>query len=192
MFNLFKFSIELLLIPPVRTVTSNAISGHYCLEIHKIWPSWALNMIFSLVDKCTVFYFLFNFTSLIVLLASLSANIINIFNPTYLNRFVASFQTSNVLLIFDMRSFWIYHFLPPKIIITLCKYYIQAFLIKPMKHGLINFWYNVHSISFQTFLYGHLKLSYTLENSVCYCYISYQMTNQFLWFQVQMNSYSRN
>ena len=31
-----------------------------------------------------------------------------------------------------------------------------------------------HSISFQTFLYRHLKLSYTLKNSVCYC---------FLWFQ---------
>ena len=49
----------------------------------------------------------------------------------------------------------------------------------------------VHSISFQTFLYRHLKLSLTLENSVCYCYISYEMTDQFLWFQVQINSYSR-
>ena len=48
----------------------------------------------------------------------------------------------------------------------------------------------MHTISFQTFLYGHLKLLQTLDNSVCYCYISYEMTDQFLWFQVQMNSYS--
>ena len=52
--------------------------------------------------------------------------------------------------------------------------------------------YVVSSISFQIFLYRHLKLSYTLENSVCYCYTSYKMTDQFLGFQVQMNSYSRN
>ena len=32
----------------------------------------------------------------------------------------------------------------------------------------------------------------TLENSVWYCYISYEMTDQFLWFQVEMNSYSIN
>ena len=32
-------------------------------------------------------------------------------------------------------------------------------------------------ISLQTFLYRHLKLSYTLENSPCYCYISYEMTD---------------
>ena len=44
--------------------------------------------------------------------------------------------------------------------------------------------YVVPSISFQTFLYRHLKLSVTLENSVCYCYTSYEMTDQFLWFQV--------
>ena len=29
------------------------------------------------------------------------------------------------------------------------------------------------------FLYGHLKLSWTLENSLCYCYTSYEMTDQF-------------
>ena len=40
-------------------------------------------------------------------------------------------------------------------------------------------------------MYRHLKLSKTLENSVCYCYTSYEMTDQFLWFQVQMNSYSK-
>ena len=33
-------------------------------------------------------------------------------------------------------------------------------------------------------LYRHLKLSKTLENSVCYCYTSYEMTEQFLFFQV--------
>ena len=38
-------------------------------------------------------------------------------------------------------------------------------------------------MSFQTFLYRHLELSQTLENSVCYCYTSYEMTDQFLWFQ---------
>ena len=32
----------------------------------------------------------------------------------------------------------------------------------------------------------------TLENSLCYCYTSYEMTDQFLWFQLQMNSYSSN
>ena len=36
------------------------------------------------------------------------------------------------------------------------------------------------SISFQTFFYRHLKLSQTLENSVSYCYTSYEMTGHFL------------
>ena len=35
----------------------------------------------------------------------------------------------------------------------------------------------VSSISFQSFWYRHLKLS--LENSVCYCYTSSEMTDQF-------------
>ena len=34
----------------------------------------------------------------------------------------------------------------------------------------------VPSVNFQTFLYRHLKLSKTLENSLCYCYTSYEMT----------------
>ena len=34
----------------------------------------------------------------------------------------------------------------------------------------------MHSISFQTFLYRYLKF----ENSVCYCYTSYEVTDQFL------------
>ena len=42
------------------------------------------------------------------------------------------------------------------------------------------------------FLYRHLILSYTHENSVCYCYTSHEMTDQFLWVRVQMNSYSSN
>ena len=32
----------------------------------------------------------------------------------------------------------------------------------------------------------------TLENWVCYCYTSYEMTDRFFWFHVQMNSYSSN
>ena len=52
--------------------------------------------------------------------------------------------------------------------------------------------YAVPSKSSQTFLYRHLKLSWTLEKSVCYCYTSYKITDQVLWFQVQMNSYNRN
>ena len=39
--------------------------------------------------------------------------------------------------------------------------------------------YMVNSISFQTFLYRHLKLSQTLENSVCYCYTSYQVVRSY-------------
>ena len=50
----------------------------------------------------------------------------------------------------------------------------------------------MHSRRFQPFLYRHLKLSWTLENSLYYCYTSYKMTDQFLWFQVQINSYSSN
>ena len=42
------------------------------------------------------------------------------------------------------------------------------------------------------FLYGHLKLSQTLEKSVCNCYISYEMPDHFFWFQVQINNYRRN
>ena len=52
--------------------------------------------------------------------------------------------------------------------------------------------YVVHSIDFQIFLDRHLKLSLTLKNSLCYCYTSYEMTDQLLWFQLQMNSYSSN
>ena len=50
-------------------------------------------------------------------------------------------------------------------------------------------WYHrylVHSIRFQTFFIQAFK------NSLCYCYTSYEMTDQFLWFQVQMNSYRSN
>ena len=45
---------------------------------------------------------------------------------------------------------------------------------------------------FRLFLYRHLKLSETLENSLGYCYTSYEMTGQFLWFHLQMNSYISN
>ena len=47
--------------------------------------------------------------------------------------------------------------------------------------------YEVNSTSFQTFLYRHFKLSKTLVNSVCYCYTCDEMTDKFLWFQVQMH-----
>ena len=36
------------------------------------------------------------------------------------------------------------------------------------------------------------KIAVDFENSVCYCYTSYEMTDQFLWFQVQKNTYSSN
>ena len=52
--------------------------------------------------------------------------------------------------------------------------------------------YEVHTINFQTFSYGHLKLLKTPENSVCYYYTSYKMIDQFSWFQVQINSYISN
>ena len=52
--------------------------------------------------------------------------------------------------------------------------------------------YVVHAISVQILSYSYLKLSQTFENSVCYCYTSYEMTDHFSWFQAQMNSYSRN
>ena len=52
--------------------------------------------------------------------------------------------------------------------------------------------YVVHSISFRTFLYRHLKLAETLENSVGHWYTSYETTDHFLGFQLQMNSYSSN
>ena len=39
------------------------------------------------------------------------------------------------------------------------------------------------SRSFQIFLYRHIKLLKTLENSVCYCYTSYEMTDQFYDFR---------
>ena len=43
----------------------------------------------------------------------------------------------------------------------------------------LNVWrYMVHSISSKLFLYMHLKLSKTLENSVCCFYTSYGMTYQ--------------
>ena len=55
-------------------------------------------------------------------------------------------------------------------------------------------WYPTSSNIYGAFnkipdFYRHLKWTYTLENSVCHCYTSYEMTDQFLWFQLQMNSY---
>ena len=41
-------------------------------------------------------------------------------------------------------------------------------------------------------MYSYLKLSKTLENSVSYCYTSYEMTDLCLRFQIQINSYTRN
>ena len=46
----------------------------------------------------------------------------------------------------------------------------------------------MHTISFQTFFVWAFKIVV----DTCYCYISYEMTGQVLWFQVQMNSYSTN
>ena len=43
--------------------------------------------------------------------------------------------------------------------------------------------YEVRTISFRIF-YEPLNLSYILENSVCYCYKSFEMTGQYLWFHV--------
>ncbi len=37
-----------------------------------------------------------------------------------------------------------------------------------------------------------IKIGQSSQNSVCYCYISYEITDQFLWFQVKMNSYCSN
>ena len=45
---------------------------------------------------------------------------------------------------------------------------------------------------FPDFLFIGILKSKTLENSVSYCYTSYEMTDQFLWLQLQMNSYSKN
>ena len=45
---------------------------------------------------------------------------------------------------------------------------------------------------FPDILYKHLKFGLTLENPVYYCYTSYEMTDQFLLFQVHMNIYSSN
>ena len=35
--------------------------------------------------------------------------------------------------------------------------------------------YVMPSINYRTFLYRHLKLSWTIENSGCYCYTTYEM-----------------
>ena len=72
-----------------------------------------------------------------------------------------------------------------KRIIRKGKYYsiLQRHAIFSSNHinGLISTQYTwcLQEIS-GLFLYRHLKLSQTLENSVCYCYTSYEMTGQFL------------
>ena len=45
---------------------------------------------------------------------------------------------------------------------------------------------------FPDFFIQAFKIVVDSENSICYCYTSYEMTDQFLWFHVQMNSYSSN
>ena len=42
------------------------------------------------------------------------------------------------------------------------------------------------------FFYGHLKLSETLENSVWYCYTTYEMTGQYFIISNSNEQYSRN
>ena len=42
---------------------------------------------------------------------------------------------------------------------------------------------SVHSIGSQAFF---VRAFNTLENSICYCNTSYEVTDQFCWFQVQM------
>ena len=39
--------------------------------------------------------------------------------------------------------------------------------------------YEVHTISFQTFFVRAFKIIVNFQNSVCYCYTSYEMTDQF-------------
>ena len=72
------------------------------------------------------------------------------------------------------------------------KQILEMFFLHLYSFFLDDSLYVVPSISFQTILYRHLKLLWTPENSLCYCYASYEMTDQFLWFQIQMNSYSSN
>ena len=70
---------------------------------------------------------------------------------------------------------------PPRNVPFGMKHKFKKELDKMSKMGIIKLAsYVVPSISFQTFLDRHLKLSYTLENSVCYCYTSYEMTDKFL------------
>ena len=45
--------------------------------------------------------------------------------------------------------------------------------------------------AFNKFL-DFLVWAFKIENSLCYCYTPYEMTDQFFWLQVQMNSYSSN
>ena len=52
--------------------------------------------------------------------------------------------------------------------------------------------YMMPSICFHTFFVQAFKMSEILDNSLCYYYTAYKMTDQYLWFQVQMNSYSSN
>ena len=52
--------------------------------------------------------------------------------------------------------------------------------------------YDVISIGFQTFFVRAFKIVVDSWKFTMFCYTSYEMTDQFLWFQVQMNNYSSN
>ena len=56
--------------------------------------------------------------------------------------------------------------------------------VTEINHYHMGYIYEVNTISFQTFFVWYFKFSKTLENSQCYCYTSYEMTDQILWFQV--------
>ena len=52
--------------------------------------------------------------------------------------------------------------------------------------------YTLYVNKFPDFFVQAFEIVVDSWNSVCYCYTYYEMTDQFLLFQVQINSYSSN
>ena len=103
--------------------------------------------------------------------------VLHIYQSIYISLFI-SIDPSLFISIFRYQFLPIYRFQSIYInqSISVFKIYLCMFISFYLNLNIYIYIYVVDSISFQTFLYKHLKLSKTLENSVCYCYTPYDFT----------------
>ena len=136
----------------------------------KIWAWLALSIFYGDIDWTTPYYS----TSTSISFFFIAIHRLSYFRTTFITIYLHMINHSRV---FDTN--WIS---------LICFIFYEAHLQEQIIYIYTRC---IRSVS-RLFSCGQLKLSLTLKNSICYCYTTYEMTDQFLWFQVQMNSYSSN